>query len=1400
MKRLLSLVLVLAMVLTLAPMNIGAADADKSVFSDVRGSEYYAEAANVLEQLKVLTGYPDGTFGAEKFITRAEMAAIVCRMIGKGEEAMDSMGKTDFDDVESAHWASGYINVASRKNIINGDGTGSFNPEDDVKYEEALKMIVCALGYADEAEADPKDWSKGYLNVADARGISRGLKGSKGKAATRGDIALMSYNGLGADVEAPKASLRAGNYSTERSTRLTTTTKDAEIYYTLNGSVPTVKSAKYTKAIAITKSCTLKAITVKNGVLVSDVMTAKYTITKQGPSRPSVPTYSVSFDLNYEGATGAPETQSVRSGNKATKPLDPEREGYVFLCWSTDKDTQVPFDFTSEITGPVTLYALWETVGSNTVSVTFILNDGSAGAYEMQRVIVGGYATRPAEPQRELYEFTGWYTEAEAINKFDFSEVITEEKILYAGWGSPDGNGDLYGASSGGGTEYAITGIEMTDSRVNVTVNTNEESVLTVKFLDENTEEIITSVSTQTPSYCELVPVVIPVNYQLPEHYIIVADLYDNNSAKRCESYTSIKHTSAYEAFDKQTVNDFEKDRVISFDGSNTNNFGVFSEGVKRIDSSDSVNKLTVENAVGTDGQLITDRKYIIENADESVLTLAVGDSVYINGTSYLFKIGAIENENGKVIISESGDTQLKDFYDVLKVDMNINTEEPNTMSLLWDAVDSETSFTIGGDINWAPNNWLNITGTLSGTGTVKLEITYDWKLLQDDYFYIALITSLDLDVGLEIAVSSSTEDNDDFEIKICEIPVPTPVPGLVLEAEASIPMILEASAGINVEFTAQMETGFTYSSYDGRQNIDKKERTIKLEAEGNASLRFGPQIELELEFCEDVLEAEIVAGAGIEAEISTSVGAEHTTGEEKHDCTLCLEGTMNWYAEVYADVTYEIIDDVLEGEIGKWYIVNVTGQFPSAPDFYMSIINNDDSVFGGKFNFGWGECPNKVYRTRITVKDSHGNEISGTNVSVRKQNGNTAKSGPSPFTAYLYNGRYTASASIEGAEVSKTVVVSDEAQDIVLAPDSDDGSVYGMVVDSITGNPVSGATVIISRNGAKIATATSGSDGSYQVSLGDGIFSIETTKNGYIPFNEYVTISNAVTTYLQTTKLVPGDKNAKGGFGGRIVDSVNGQPVEGVTLKLRKGWNNRSEGEVIETLTTDANGEFLYEIKYLFGVPVKLEVGNYTLTATKNGYATVSHNIIVRPDLVTGGQDFSMSPSLGDGKYRIVLRWGLNPCDLDSHLVGPAPGGNRFHTWYNDKRYAEGGNLVADLDLDDITSYGPETTTIHVTSEGKYYFYVHHYSGSGTISTSGASVEVYKGDELIAVYNAPLNQGSEIYWNVFVLDALSGTITPVNTITNLPTNYMSLFMTDSAPEDEILNIIAKDIQNAPKK
>ncbi len=209
-------------------------------------------------------------------------------------------------------------------------------------------------------------------------------------------------------------------------------------------------------------------------------------------------------------------------------------------------------------------------------------------------------------------------------------------------------------------------------------------------------------------------------------------------------------------------------------------------------------------------------------------------------------------------------------------------------------------------------------------------------------------------------------------------------------------------------------------------------------------------------------------------------------------------------------------------------------------------------------------------------------------------------------------------------------------------------------------------------------------------------------------------------------------------GFEGRITN-IYGDSVEGMTIKFREDATT-TEGDVVATATTDEYGYY----------SVSLEPGMYSGELEKDGFLTTYIVATSLSDYYNVGQNETAIIAANDDEIKIVLTWGQNPRDLDSHLLGPTPNGSDFHTWYSDKEYDFNGETYVDLDWDDTQSYGPETTTIRKVLDGTYRFYVHHFSGSNTISTSGAKIEVYKGENLLKTYEAPTDGGSSIYWLAF--------------------------------------------------
>lgn len=299
------------------------------------------------------------------------------------------------------------------------------------------------------------------------------------------------------------------------------------------------------------------------------------------------------------------------------------------------------------------------------------------------------------------------------------------------------------------------------------------------------------------------------------------------------------------------------------------------------------------------------------------------------------------------------------------------------------------------------------------------------------------------------------------------------------------------------------------------------------------------------------------------------------------------------------------------------------------------------------------------------------------------------------------------------------------------------------------------------SSSGLLAAEATSDNKGEYKIELNPGTYRISINKDGYIPFVSTETVEVNEEKFLETYLLVGQGLPGETGFaGGRITDALTGGNIAHIQLNIREEWGNKT-GEIVKTATTDVFGKY----------KVELPLGYYTVEMIKDGYITNYYNIYVRSgsSLEQHSTLVPASTEMPAGELRIVLTWGETPTDLDSHLVGPTSNGlERFHIYYSNKEYSENGVKYADLDLDDTTSYGPETTTIYrMNSTGKYNFYIHDYSNGGNysstaMSNSGAKVQVYKGDSLVATYNIPTNREG-IYWHVFDYDAATNRIIPVN-------------------------------------
>ena len=115
-------------------------------FSDVTSAHWAANYIGYMEQFGIVRGYSDGTFRPNAPITRAEFAAICCRF----EQLTD--GAATFTDVPASHWAAKSISYAAKRGWVTGYADGTFKPGNNITRAEVAAVTCRLLERsADEA-------------------------------------------------------------------------------------------------------------------------------------------------------------------------------------------------------------------------------------------------------------------------------------------------------------------------------------------------------------------------------------------------------------------------------------------------------------------------------------------------------------------------------------------------------------------------------------------------------------------------------------------------------------------------------------------------------------------------------------------------------------------------------------------------------------------------------------------------------------------------------------------------------------------------------------------------------------------------------------------------------------------------------------------------------------------------------------------------------------------------------------------------------------------------------------------------------------------------------------------------------------------------------------------------
>ena len=146
-----------------------------NLFSDVPSFEWFNEQISTLARASVLTGYEDGTFLPNAPIKRAELATILTRLTVL-EKTESEATPVNFKDL-AGHWAAANVRTAAANGWVTGYPDGTFRPDQYVTRAEAVTMVNRMLGRNPEvltvttgmnvfSDNDPAEWY--YIQIQEA--------------------------------------------------------------------------------------------------------------------------------------------------------------------------------------------------------------------------------------------------------------------------------------------------------------------------------------------------------------------------------------------------------------------------------------------------------------------------------------------------------------------------------------------------------------------------------------------------------------------------------------------------------------------------------------------------------------------------------------------------------------------------------------------------------------------------------------------------------------------------------------------------------------------------------------------------------------------------------------------------------------------------------------------------------------------------------------------------------------------------------------------------------------------------------------------------------------------------------------------------------------------------------
>ena len=145
---------------------------------------------------------------------------------------------------------------------------------------------------------------------------------------------------------------------------------------------------------------------------------------------------SCQVSIHYNCEEAEDEMYEVDKGATIVAPETPDRgDAFQFAGWFTEAELVNEYDFSTEVTGSIELFAKWVDLSQGAYKFTYVYNYDGAPAAEYSTYNANGTAMNQiADPERIGYDFDGWFTEEEEGEAFDFAQELDTDTTVYAHW------------------------------------------------------------------------------------------------------------------------------------------------------------------------------------------------------------------------------------------------------------------------------------------------------------------------------------------------------------------------------------------------------------------------------------------------------------------------------------------------------------------------------------------------------------------------------------------------------------------------------------------------------------------------------------------------------------------------------------------------------------------------------------------------------------------------------------------------------------------------------------------------------------------------------------------------------------------------------------------------------